>query len=86
MCATTSRSIDTVGSVYQAQFAALYQAGMRDPHGGERSVQVVVPKSEKISKGREARRNIIVLPNIRLEQARVIRQTVKYFRPAHSFR
>lgn len=50
-----------------------------DAHGVQRAVQLAFPIVEKAFQLREVRRKIVFLPDIELEQARVVRKMVVDF-------
>src|SRR5579863_3468607 len=53
---------------------------MADPDRMQGTVQLLAPERQKFHQGRKLRRKIIVLPDIGLEQQRMIRKPIENFR------
>ena len=60
------------------------QPAMRHPHAIERAVKIGLPEIEKVDELGKARREIVVLPDIALQQRLMIRKAVDDFRRGQS--
>src|SRR5689334_11181710 len=60
-----------------AQFSRLDQLGMRDADGIERALELVLPELQEILERGKFRKQIVVLPDVGLQQRRVIRHPVE---------
>src|SRR4051812_47290880 len=60
------------------EFGRADQLRMGDGDGMERSSQFPLPEFQKIDEHREARSKIVVLPDISLQEHRMIRHPVEY--------
>jgi hypothetical protein len=56
------------------------EAPMRDTYAVERPIKIRSPVIEEIDELRKIRGNIVVLPDVALEQPREVRQAIKDFR------
>src|SRR4051812_30115420 len=54
--------------VDRAQFGGLDQPGMRDRDGKQRAIKLFLPEGEEILQRREFRKQIVILPDIGLQQ------------------
>ena len=57
---------------------------MGDPHGVDRAIEFAPPIVEKALQRRKRRRDIIVLPDVELQQGRMVRQSVVDLRRGQS--
>jgi len=53
---------------------------MRDEHAVKRAVEMRAPEIQKVGELGEARRKIVILPEIALQKLRMVRQSVENFR------
>ena len=65
---------------HEAELGRLDQPPMRDQHAVERAVEIAIPEIEEVDELREARRDIVILPDIALKQLGVIWQAVEDLR------
>src|SRR5664279_2361820 len=77
---TLAQSVQPEHAVDGAQFGRLDQLGMGDRHGEQRSIQFFLPEREEILQRRKFREQIVILPNIGLQQRGVIRHPIKNLR------
>src|SRR5215213_4010400 len=81
---TSPRAAPSVSALVQAehpihrtQFGGLDQLGMGHGDSVERAFEFLLPEREKILERREAWKQVVVLPNVRLQQGWMIGQPVK---------
>src|SRR6516162_6633364 len=55
-----------------AQFRRLDQSRVGNHHGMQRPLELALPKNQEFLQAREVRAQIVVLPNIRLEQPAMV--------------
>src|SRR5579872_756840 len=63
-----------------AELGGADEAAMGDAHGMERPFELFAPECQELHQDRELRRDVVVLPNVALQQRGMIRQAVKNFR------
>ena len=63
-----------------AQFSGLDQLGMRDPDRIKRPLELLLPEGKEVPQRRELRKQIVILPDVCLQQRGMIRHPVKNFR------
>jgi hypothetical protein len=63
-----------------AQFGGLDQLGVSDRHGEQRSLQRLFPEAEEILQRRKFGKQIVVLPDIGLQQRGMIRHAIENLR------
>jgi hypothetical protein len=62
-----------------AQFGRLDQPGMRDRHRMQRPLQLLLPEREKILQCGKSWKQVVVLPDVALQQPALIRTTIENF-------
>jgi hypothetical protein len=70
------RSMERDDPVPRAPFRRMDQAVVRDAHGVERAVERSRPVVEEAAQSGELRRQIVVLPDVELKQAGVVRKMI----------
>ena len=63
----------------QSQFSRLDQTNMRNPHLVQFALKIALPEFEKTQQFRKAGAEIVILPDVALQQSRVIRQSINDF-------
>lgn len=64
-------------AVHRAQLGGLDQLGMRHRDRVERAVELLLPECQEILQRRKFRKHVVVLPDIGLEQRRMIRHPIE---------
>src|SRR6202022_698732 len=77
---TKSHSMQPEHTVDGAQFSRLDQLGMRHGDGEQRAVELFLPEGEKILQRREFRKQIVILPDVGLQQRGMIRHAIQNLR------
>ena len=65
---TFAKSVQPEHAVDGAQFGRLDQLGMRNGDGEQRAFELLLPEREKILQRRKFREQILILPDIGLQQ------------------
>src|ERR1700733_13941837 len=78
--ALTRESMQPKYAVDGAQFSGLDQLGMRDPNRIKRSLEFLLPEGKEVPQRREFRKQIVILPDVCLQQRGMIRHPVENFR------
>src|ERR1700761_4548728 len=78
--ALTQGSMQPEHTVHGAQLGGLDQLGMRDADRIKRSLELLLPERQEILQRREAWKQIVILPDIGLQQRWMIRNPIKDFR------
>src|SRR6266404_849335 len=74
---TEIRLVQPKDAVDGAQFGRLDQLGVRNGDGEQRAFELLLPEREKILQRREIRKQIVVLPDIGLQERGMIRHPIK---------
>src|ERR1700746_2377003 len=75
-----STSMQAEHAVDGAQLRGLDQLGMRDSDREQRSLELFLPEAQEIRQRREFRKQVVVLPDIGLQQRRMVRHPIKDLR------
>src|SRR5580698_2917572 len=78
--ALTRGSMQPKHAVDGAQFSGLDQLGMRDPDRIKRPLEFLLPEGKEVPQRREFRKQIVILPDVCLQQRGMIRHPVEDFR------
>src|SRR5580692_9161427 len=81
---TKSVSMQPEYAVDGTQFSGLDQLGMGHRHGEQRSFELFLPEREEILQRRKFREQIVILPDVGLQQRGVIRHAIENLRRRQS--
>src|SRR5262245_45039463 len=66
-------------AIHEAEVTRRDQSPVRDSNAVERAVEIGIPEVEKVDEFGEARREVVVLPDIALQKLGMVGQAVEYF-------
>src|ERR1700730_13159255 len=72
--------METKHAIDGAQFGRLDQLGMRDADSEQRAFELLLPEGEKILQRRKIRKQIVILPDVGLQQRGMIRHPIQNLR------